>query len=141
MRKVHRSLATGRLPGILVVEEEFETLSDFSSALMGALPDVGQFLEEELNRAQLVPRNSFPVDVVAMNSTVEFQWKMDQRRETLRLVFPEHYVADGTKVSIASPVGVALLGMRVGETITWVSRRGEEISLTVLSTAACGQMA
>tara|TARA_B100000614_G_scaffold252376_2_gene264963 strand:- start:1201 stop:1326 length:126 start_codon:yes stop_codon:yes gene_type:complete len=35
-------------------------------------------------------------------------------------------------VSLASPVGVALLGMKAGETISWSTRYGDIRSLKVL---------
>tara|TARA_R110000824_G_scaffold155226_1_gene327547 strand:+ start:100279 stop:100707 length:429 start_codon:yes stop_codon:yes gene_type:complete len=132
MSNIHRALAIGCLPDIFVLEEEFESLSDLSVSLLDVIPDVGNFLEGELNRAQLLPRSTFPRDVVTMNSTVEFQWGAEQRTQTLRLVFPENYIPDGTRVSIASPVGVALLGMCVGQSIGWLSRTGAKISLKVL---------
>lgn len=126
-----RLVATGRLPAILVAEEELEPLSDLAETLLTAMPDVGNFLDSELSRARLLPWRSMPRGIVVIGSTVEFVWGLEQRTETLKLVYPADHNRDGTSVSIASPVGVALLGLRAGQSISWMGRYGEKVTLTV----------
>lgn len=118
-------------PAILIAEEDLEALSDVAENLLDVLPDVGRFLDDELTRARVVPRRSVPRDVVTMNATVEFVLEQSARPERLKLVYPADHVPDGSSISIASPVGVALLGLKEGQSMSWPSRYGEKLSLKV----------
>ncbi|MBO6669278.1 nucleoside diphosphate kinase regulator [Parvibaculum sp.] len=120
------------LPPIVVAEEQFDELSSVAERLVDAIPEVGLFLERELDRAKLMPLARMPHDVVTIGSTVSFIFGMTGRAERLKLVWPEGNIADHGLVSLASPVGVALLGMKAGETISWSTRYGDIRSLKVL---------
>ena len=117
--------AASNLPPIIVAEEQFEELSDIAVRLAGVLPEVSEFLEQELGRAKLVPLARVPGNVVTVNSTVDFIFGMKGRPERLKLVYPARTMPESGCVSLASPVGVALLGMREGETISWSTRYGD----------------
>jgi regulator of nucleoside diphosphate kinase len=66
-------------------------------------------LETELDRAH----------VVAMNSAVLVKDLDTGAEMTLTLVFPSDAGLEQGKISILAPVGTALLGYRVGDTIEW----------------------
>ncbi len=136
MANVQKIKQTGKLPDILIAEEELEPLSNLAEALLDAMPEVGHFLDDELSRARLVPRKLLPRGIVTINALVNFVWGPGLRTETLKLVYPADHSSDGQSVSIASPVGVALLGLRAGQSMTWSSRRGDLMSLTVTSVQA-----
>ena len=91
-------------------------------------------LEAELARAQIVEPAQMPADVITMNSTACFKvvgGDGDGERE-LTLVYPRD--ANGPdKVSILAPVGSALLGLRIGDTIEWPLPGGRTTRLQVLS--------
>jgi regulator of nucleoside diphosphate kinase len=131
MQKYQEIVTKGRLPTITVAEEDLEALSDIAESLLGVMPDVGHFLDRELSRAQLRPLRLITNRVVVMGSLVEFTRGAEARIERLKLVYPADHVADGTCVSIASPVGVALLGLKEGQSISWEDRRGKMMTLTV----------
>jgi regulator of nucleoside diphosphate kinase len=132
MTETTASVFAKRRPPIVIAEESLEPLSDVAESLLDVLPEVGHFLEDELTRARLVPLRAMPRDVVTMNATVEFTLGQSDRVERRRLVFPADCVAGGGCISIASPAGVALLGLREGQTMSWTSRHGELLSLRVL---------
>jgi len=50
----------------------------------------------------------------------------------VRLVWPEHADISRGRVSVLTPVGVALLGLSAGDRFRWTTRAGEERALTVL---------
>jgi len=127
---------TQRPPAILIAEEDLEALSDVAENLLEVLPDVGRFLDDELTRARVVPRRSVPRNVVTMNATVEFVLEQSAKPERLKLVYPADHVQDGSSISIASPVGVALLGLKEGQSMSWPSRYGEKLSLKVVKVEA-----
>lgn len=88
-------------------------------------------LEEELARATVVPQKEIPHDVVTMNSKIKFL-DLDSKRESeIALVYPKD--ADVTKgqVSILAPVGIALIGLRKGQTIDWPMPNGQFRKLQV----------
>lgn len=76
-------------------------------------------LGAELDRAHVVAPQEIPGDVVTMNSAV-FVRDLDSGTEmALTLVFPSDTGLELGKISILAPVGTALLGYRVGDTIEW----------------------
>lgn len=74
-------------------------------------------LELELQRAQTVAVDSVPCDVITMNSKVVLQDLASGERISLTLVFPDALTHDPQRVSVLSPLGLALLGCRVGDKI------------------------
>ncbi|PKP72006.1 MAG: nucleoside-diphosphate kinase [Alphaproteobacteria bacterium HGW-Alphaproteobacteria-5] len=120
------------LPPIVVAEEQFDEICEVSELLIDAIPEVGRFLERELERARLVPLFRVPLDVVTVGSTAEFIFGATGRVERLALALPENAVSREGVVSLASPVGVALLGMKIGNTISWNTRYGDQRSLKVI---------
>ncbi len=78
-----------------------------------------EHLEEELDRAIIVPSREIPSDVVTMNSEVRVK-DMDSGKEmTFRLVFPGEADYERGNLSILAPIGTALIGYRKGDTIAW----------------------
>ena len=68
-----------------------------------------------------------------MNSEVEFRDESTGKVQRLILVYPnEADIAEG-KLSVLTPVGTALIGVRVGDSIGWETPSGEFRRLTVLS--------
>ena len=94
-------------------------------------------LEAELARAQIVEPAQMPADVITMNSTAEVLDLDSGELLTFTVVFPRALErdADGQpdKVSILAPVGSALLGLRIGDSIEWPVPGGRTIRLQVLS--------
>ncbi|ABB32825.1 GreA/GreB family elongation factor [Geobacter metallireducens RCH3] len=76
-------------------------------------------LEDELLRAEVVEPQDIPADVITMNSRVCLK-DLDSGEELhYTLVFPGDARLEDNRISILAPVGTALLGYRVGDTITW----------------------
>ncbi len=120
-------------PPIVIAATDHRRLSDLATAAEQAMPDVAEFLSGELDRAAVVAPDQLPDDVVRMNSRVEFR---DEERGEIRrvtLVYPgQQDLAAGT-LSVLTPVGVALLGLSVGQSISWLTRLGRRKRLTVLA--------
>lgn len=135
MNHVMETIAPEELPAILLAEEEFDELSDIARSLTHVLPEVARLLKRELARARLVPLAEMPGDVVTMHATVSFRLGAEETAERLKLVYPAEKAADDGCISIASPVGVALLGLRAGQTIAFHSRYGKPRWLKVTSVA------
>ncbi len=76
-------------------------------------------LRNELERARVVPPQEVPPDVITMNSKVRLLDVEDGDEFTFTLVFPQDADHEQSKISILAPIGTAVLGYRVGDTITW----------------------
>jgi regulator of nucleoside diphosphate kinase len=88
-------------------------------------------LEEELARATVVSQKEVPSDVVTMNSTIQFMDENTQKESEVTLVFPKDADVTKGKVSILAPVGIALIGLRIGQTIRWPMPNGQNRELKV----------
>ncbi|MEZ0393359.1 MAG: nucleoside diphosphate kinase regulator, partial [Pseudobdellovibrionaceae bacterium] len=95
-----------------------------SSLIDFADPVTAELLQEELDRAAVVLTDQLPQDVVTMNSKVEFKDLDSGEDFVMTLVFPENANIKENKVSILAPVGAALIGLRVGQTMSWPTPRG-----------------
>lgn len=76
-------------------------------------------LFDELDAATVVPDHLVPDDVVCMHSTITFIDLDTALASTVHLVYPHEVGNTAGNISILAPVGAALIGLRVGETIDW----------------------
>ena len=88
-------------------------------------------LRTELLRATVVDPDEIPADVVTMNSTALVEDEDSKEAHELTLVYPRE--ADGSpgKVSVLAPVGSAMLGLRIGQSIEWQVPGGRRLRLRV----------
>lgn len=76
-------------------------------------------LDEEISRADVVTAKKLPADAVTMDSVVTFIDLDSNEEKTISLVYPADANVDEMKISILSPVGSALIGLRIGGKIDW----------------------
>jgi len=74
-------------------------------------------LEKELNRSKIVKSKNVPENVITMNSKILLKDLDGQEEMTYKLVFPDNADSNHNKVSILAPIGIALLGYKVGDII------------------------
>lgn len=111
------------LPQIYLTQNDMESLLKLVEAQPGKRFEK---LESELVRANVVSRDKIPEDVVTMNSRVIFENETTRERHEITLVFPGSADIDAGKISVLVPVGTALLGLRVGQSIDWELPGGEK---------------
>lgn len=76
-------------------------------------------LDQELLRAEVVAPRDIPPDVITMNSTVRLL-DMDSKGELeYTLVFPADANLEKGRISVLAPVGMAMIGYRVGDIVSW----------------------
>ncbi|KAF1707262.1 nucleoside diphosphate kinase regulator [Pseudoxanthomonas sangjuensis] len=128
MQNIH---ASGLPPSLIVPSIDFnrlETLLD--SPALRRLPAAAALMEE-LNRAEVLPPEQVPGDVVTMNSTVDCIDESSGERHRLTLVYPNDANVEKQRVSVLAPVGSALLGLSVGQCIDWQAPGGRHLRLRV----------
>ena len=107
-------------------------LEALAASVMRRSPEVGERLIDEIARAKLVAPNKMRDDVVTIGSVVTYR-DLDMAREhTVSVVYPENANIEEGLISVLTPVGVALLGLSPGATISWVTRDDETRQLEVL---------
>jgi regulator of nucleoside diphosphate kinase len=76
-------------------------------------------LEAELDRAEIVDPKDIPDDVITMRSRVRLKDLVTGQANTYSLVFPTEADSNEGKISILAPIGTAILGYKLGDTIEW----------------------
>lgn len=76
-------------------------------------------LSEELGRAEVVPAEEIPSDVITMNARFRLRDLDTGTVAEYTLVYPGRADFSRGNVSVLAPVGTALLGYREGDTIEW----------------------
>lgn len=123
------------LPPIVVSTLDLERIEELlESAAVRNLPGVDA-LQGELDRASVVDPEEVPPDLVTMNSTVLVLDEASNTQSELTLVYPKSAqpVSPANPVSVLAPVGSALLGLSVGQSITWAAPNGRDLRLRVLA--------
>jgi regulator of nucleoside diphosphate kinase len=85
----------------------------------------------ELERAMVVADHAVPPNVARMGSTVRYRSGGGEER-TVELVFPKAADIGRGRISILTPIGAALIGLREGQSISYRTRDGRRSALTVL---------
>jgi len=119
-------------PEITVTTDDLDRLEGLLGELRGGAPEIADGLRAELDRAHIVEPQDVPRDVVTMNSTVRFT-EEDSGKEFERTLCYPHEATGGTdKVSILAPLGSALLGLSVGQSIDWPVPGGRTARIRIL---------
>ena len=119
-------------PEITIGFTDFTRLEGLASSVEKRLPQVAENLLLELGRARLVDDNALSSRIVRMESVVKF--KMEKNSEnTVQLVYPANADISEGRISVLTPIGTALIGLSVGQSIHWCANDGEERRLTILA--------
>lgn len=122
------------LPELHITEQDLARLRDVVERYAdGALGAAAEALDEELERARVVPQRQIPPDVVTMRSRVVWKDTQTGKQREVELVYPDEADAESNKVSVLAPVGLALLGLRVGDTIRWPLPAGRHTMVKLLA--------
>lgn len=78
-----------------------------------------KMLAEELLRAEIVDPLKIPRDVVTMNSLVKFRDTDSGEIYMYSIVYPANADFENGRISVLAPIGMALLGYRVGDLVKW----------------------
>lgn len=120
------------LPPITLSGIDCERLDRLATAAASTFPRTAEFLAREVSRATIVPSGFLLHGVVTMGSQVEFRDDTTDHTRTVTLVYPEEADLAEGRLSVLSPVGAALIGLSVGQSIEWQTPGGGWRSLTVL---------
>lgn len=126
-----------RKPAITMSRADHERLTRLAESLSNSNPDLADDLFGELERARLVDSLERRPEIVRMGSTLRFTTDTGEER-TVQLVYPaEADIAEG-RISVLTPIGIALIGLAAGQSMDWTARDGRVHRLTVDSVGEAG---
>lgn len=118
-------------PSILVSWLDMDRLDRMLDSLPATQAAARDALLDELGRAALAEPWEMPPDVVTMNSRVRFSFDGADEEVAMTLTYPKDMGANADQLSILTPVGTALLGLKTGDSIRWQRPDGAMFELTV----------
>ncbi|HNU10121.1 MAG TPA: GreA/GreB family elongation factor [Rubrivivax sp.] len=89
-------------------------------------------IDDVLDGSSIVPSRQVPGDVVTMHSQVLLDDPDVGYTRKITLCYPADAVPATGMVSVLSPVGASLLGLKVGDVARWKTPDGEDHSATLL---------
>jgi regulator of nucleoside diphosphate kinase len=103
------------MPPIFIGPTAHKQLKRIVSGAYNAKQRSATFLDAELRRA--VVCETLPTHVVTPGSLVRYQLDWGPFSPVRELVYPNDFTCGDTQISLLSPIGIALLGMRRGDTM------------------------
>lgn len=118
---------------IYVTHRDLDRLTALLDSTVGRRdPAARAALEDELGRAIAVESDEIPPDVVTMHSRVRFEDLDTGEDLEMTLVYPGSADVEQGRISVLAPVGSALLGLTVGQSIRWPLPSGKTRHLRVV---------
>lgn len=87
-------------------------------------PEFLDELEAELARAEVLEPAAMPENVACLNKQVTFKVLETGKVFTKTLTAPDQVDKFEDSLSVFAPLGAALIGLSVGQTIQWKTNRG-----------------
>lgn len=122
---------TRRKPRITISQTDYDRLSNLAAACEHRNPEIAAGLSSELDRARIVSDSKLGSSIVRMGSTVTYMVDGTQSK-TVTLVYPGEANIEEGRISITTPIGTALIGLKTGQSISYAARNGHIHDLTVV---------
>ena len=108
-----REIEEARAHGDITENAEFEAAKERQSHIDGRIRD----LEHKLAEAQIIDTSNLSNEKVVFGVTVTVKDLQTEKEQRYTLVGPDEGDLKNGKLSVQSPVGRALIGKRVGDTL------------------------
>lgn len=120
------------LPVITVSDVDYERIERLLDTPAAKQQPALDGLRAELARARIVSADAIGTDTVVMNSAVRLVDELSNEEHRVELVYPHSADSSVGKISVLAPMGSALLGLSVGQSIDWQVPGGRKLRLKVL---------
>lgn len=121
-----------RAPRVTIDQSHLADLESLAEGAMNRAPQVADKLFEELSRARIVQSAKLPANVVTIGNTVTYRDETTGAERSVTLVYPQDADISKNRVSVVTPIGVALLGLTEGASFSWEARNNVTHQLTVI---------
>ena len=116
------------LPELAISASDHRRLETIALVAAGQGDIDGLFLLAEISRAETVPDDASKLgSIVTMGSWATFWIDWGLPRETRQLVYPRDYRCERTQVSVMSPLGAALIGLKCGSQMPFLVGRHQHV--------------
>ena len=119
-------------PAIQISETDYELIAQHAMRMEARFPEQAEMLFSEIDRAEVRQPEEIPSDVVTLGSLVSYSDDSSGTVRQVRLVVPGEADIEKGQISIVTPVGVGLIGLRTGQSIDWPCPDGRARTLTIL---------
>jgi len=116
----------------IVTELDAARICELATRLPDADRSLGTLIDMIMGEAEIVPRERIAADIVTVNSTVSFEDRVTATVHTVTLVYPQDLSAPERRISVLSPVGQALLGLKVGDSTRVVMPDGSQREIHIV---------
>jgi regulator of nucleoside diphosphate kinase len=106
------TIKASRRPPIHMIDTEAEALTDLAIAAEDRSPQASELLLNEIARATTHTADRMPRNVVTMQATVRFIDEASGKEYSYQLTYPGEADISAGRISILTPVGAGLIGMR-----------------------------
>lgn len=120
-------------PPIHLIDADYDIIAGLALSIERRSPELSKMLFDEINRAEIHERDVLPADVVTIGSEVEFLDVDTGATRLVKLVLPGDADIEAGRVSILTPVGAGLIGLRKGQSIDWPCPSGRPRVLRILN--------
>lgn len=124
-----------RNPKVVINADDLAHLEGLADGMMRRHPALADRLFDEIGRARIVAPAKMPKNIVSMGSTVTYRDETTGQEKSVTLVYPEQADITQLRVSVMTPIGVALLGLAKGASFYWDTRENQRRMLTIISVA------
>ena len=119
-------------PAIYLSSADYDLIAEFALRMAPRDPELSQIVLQEIDRAQIHEGSAILADTVGIGSEVTFSDGSNDAERTVRVVLPGQADIGQDRISVMTPVGAGLIGMRVGGQIEWPRPDGSPRLLTIL---------
>jgi regulator of nucleoside diphosphate kinase len=106
---------------ILITINDYQRLNGLIgfASLQEKMPEIVSRLNSKFRTAKMLAQDRISESVVTMNSRVLLREISHGRQAEVTITYPQDTDAREGKISVFSPIGLALLGRQVGDNVSW----------------------
>ncbi|GAA6202518.1 nucleoside diphosphate kinase regulator [Aquicoccus sp. SU-CL01552] len=120
-----------RHPKVVINADDLAHIEALAEGAMQRNPALADRLLGELGRARIVSAGKMPKTAIGIGSTATYVDDTTGQERRVTLVYPEHADIAQNRISVMTPIGVALLGLSEGASFYWDTRDNQRRMLTV----------
>jgi regulator of nucleoside diphosphate kinase len=125
-------MSTARLPPVCIPRSDYVRLERLATRANSERHPIAAFLLSEIRRARVFEPRGRGNAVVSLNKWVTY--RLDGGPSECRiLVHPEDYLSPARQLSVLSPLGAALIGLRIGDRMPYSDELGLSHVVTPVS--------
>lgn len=120
------------IPPVSIASGDIVRLKRIAEQAVNNRHPIGSFLLSEIERASVYEPAAVPLDCVRLDEWVAFRADNEEPLQSRILVTPENFRNNSYHVSVLSPLGAALVGLRVGASMRYIGSDGTSHTATVV---------